>query len=52
VVRTGRRREGARLRRPRGSSKVEEHPGSRDVSVEDQGGAGLDSGVRECVAAA
>jgi hypothetical protein len=35
VVRAGRRRKGTRPRRPRGSSEVEEHPGVRDMSVED-----------------
>jgi hypothetical protein len=52
VVRAGRRREGSRPRRPGGSSEVEEHPGDGDVSVEDRGGAGLGSGVRECVVTA
>jgi hypothetical protein len=52
VVRAGRRREGTRPRRPGGSSKVEEHPEDGDMSVEDQGGAGQGSGVRECVATA
>jgi hypothetical protein len=52
VVRAGRRREGARSRRPGGSSEVKECPGDGDMSVEDRGGAGLGSGVRECVAKA
>jgi hypothetical protein len=52
VVRAGRWRQGARPRRPRGSSKVEEHPGVRDMSIEDQGEAGLGSGVQEYVATA
>jgi hypothetical protein len=52
VVRAGRRHEEARPRRPRGSSKVEEHPGVRDMSVDDRGGAGLGSEMQECVATA
>jgi hypothetical protein len=52
VVRAGRRREGTRPRRPGGSSEVEEHPGDGNMSVEDWGGAGLGSEVRECVATA
>jgi hypothetical protein len=41
-----------RPRRPRGSSKVEEHPGVRDMSVEDWGGAGQGSRMQECIATA
>jgi hypothetical protein len=52
VVRAGRRRKGTRPRRPRGSSKVEEHPGVGDISVEDQGRARLGSRVHECIATA
>jgi hypothetical protein len=52
VVRAGRRREGMRPRKAGRGSEVEEHPGDRDMSVEDRGGAGLGSGVRECVATA
>jgi hypothetical protein len=52
VVRAGQRRKGVGPRRPRGSSKVEEHPGVRDMSIEDRGGAGLGSRVRECIATA
>jgi hypothetical protein len=52
VVRTGQRREGARPRRPGGSSEVKEHPEVRDMSVEDRGGAGRGSGMQECVATA
>jgi hypothetical protein len=52
VVRAGQRRKGLRPRRPGGSSKVKEHPGVRDMSVEDRGGAGLGSGVQECVSMA
>jgi hypothetical protein len=50
VMRVRRRHEGTGPRRPGGSSKVEEHPGDGNMSVEDQGGAGPGSGVRECVA--
>jgi hypothetical protein len=49
VVRAGRRREGLRPRRPRRSSKVKEHPEDGNMSVEDQGGAGLGSEVWQCV---
>jgi hypothetical protein len=52
VVRAGQRCKGSRPRRPGGSSKVKEHPGVRDMSVEDRSRAGLGSGVRECVAMA
>jgi hypothetical protein len=52
VVRAGRRCKGSRPRRPGGSSEVEERPGVRDMSVEDWGGAGLGSRMRECVATA
>jgi hypothetical protein len=52
VVRAGRRREGARPRRPRGSSEVKGRPEDGDMSVEDQGGVRLGSRVRECVATA
>jgi hypothetical protein len=52
VVCAKRRHKGMRPRRPRGSSKVEEHPGVRDMSVEDWGGAGQGSGMQECVATA
>jgi hypothetical protein len=52
VVRAGRRRKEARPRRPIGSSKVEEHPGIRDMSVEGRGRAGLSSRMQECVATA
>jgi hypothetical protein len=41
-----------RPRRARRSSKVKEHPGVRDMFVEDQGRARLGSGVRECVVTA
>jgi hypothetical protein len=52
VVRAGWRHKGTRLRRARRSSKAKEHPGDGNMSVEDQGGAGLDSSVWEYVAAA
>jgi hypothetical protein len=52
VMRVRRRREGMGPRRPGGSSEVEEHPGDGNMSIEDQGGAGPGSGVRECVATA
>jgi hypothetical protein len=52
VVHARQRRKAARLRRAGKSSKVGECPGNRDMSVEDQGVAGLGSGVRECVATA
>jgi hypothetical protein len=52
VVRAGRRRKGARPRRPGGSSEVKEHPKDGNMSVEDQGGTGLGSEVQECVATA
>jgi hypothetical protein len=52
VVRAGRRRKGSWPRRPRGSSKVKEHPEDGNMSVEDQGRAGLGSRVQECVAMA
>jgi hypothetical protein len=52
VVHAGWRQKGARPRRPRGSSKVEEHPEDGNMSVEDQGRAGLGSGVQECIATA
>jgi hypothetical protein len=52
VVRAGQRHEGLRLRRPGGSSEVKEHPGVRDMSIEDWGGAGLGSRVQECIAPA
>jgi hypothetical protein len=52
VVRAKQRHKGMRPRRPGGSSKVEEHPGVRDMSIEDWGRVGLGSRVRECVATA
>jgi hypothetical protein len=52
VVRARRRHKGTRSRRPRESSEVEEHPEDGNMSVEDRGGAGLGSGVQECVATA
>jgi hypothetical protein len=52
VVRAGRRRKGTRPRRAGRSSKVEECPEDGDMSVEDRGGAGLGSGVQECIATA
>jgi hypothetical protein len=52
VVRAGRRRKGTRPRKAGRGSEVEEHPGDGDMSVEDRGGTGLGSGVRECVATA
>jgi hypothetical protein len=52
VVHAGWRRKGSRPRRARRSSKVEEHPEDKDMSVGDQGEAGLGSRVRECVATA
>jgi hypothetical protein len=52
VVRAGRRREGIEAKEAQRSSKVEEHPGDGNMSVEDRGGAGLGSGVQECVGAA
>jgi hypothetical protein len=52
VVCARRRHKGTRSRRAGRSSEIEEHPGDRNMSVEDWGGAGLGSGVRECVAMA
>jgi hypothetical protein len=52
VVRARLRCKGTRPRSAGRSSKVGEHPGDRDMSVEDQGGARLGSGVQECVATA
>jgi hypothetical protein len=52
VVRAGWRRKGTRLRRARRSSKAKEHPEDGNMSVQDQGGAGLDSGVWEYIVAA
>jgi hypothetical protein len=52
VVCAGWRRGGTRLRRAGRSSEIEEHLGDGNMSVEDWGGAGLGSGVWECVAMA
>jgi hypothetical protein len=52
VARAGRRRKETRPRRAGGSPKVKERPGDGNMSVEDQGGAGLGSRVQECVATA
>jgi hypothetical protein len=52
VVHARWRRKGTRLRRARRSSKAKEHPEDRNMSVEDQGRARLDSGVQEYVVAA
>jgi hypothetical protein len=52
VVRARRRHKGARPRRARRSSEVKEHPEDGNMSIEDRGGAGLGSGVWECVVTA
>jgi hypothetical protein len=51
-VRAGWRRRETRLRTAGRSSKVREHPGDRDMSIEDWGGARWGSKVQECVAMA